>query len=83
MANFTYRLSATGRCPVDGAADTYEIEIVASQTIYVEDILSAVSRVFDQPTTQEAATLSLRHTLPGSVRIRGMHSGVEVESFAP
>lgn len=83
MNSFTYRLRATGICPVDGACDTYEIEIVAPAPIMVEDILAAVSRAFASPVTQEAATLAVRRTITGSVRSRGLHSGVEVEVFAP
>lgn len=83
MATFTYRLSAVGRCPVDGAADTYEIEIVAPAPIMVEEIVAAVTTVFAQPTTQEEATLAIRHAIQGAVRTRGFHSGVEVEVFAP
>lgn len=83
MTEYTYRLSAKGYCPVDGAADTYEIEITSGSPIFVEDILKAVSGAFAQPITQENATLALRHALPGAVRTKGTHSGVAVEVFAP
>lgn len=76
----TYRLDIQCVCPVDGLADIYAVTVVASRTIPVEDILSAVKEVTGKPVFQEELCSLLHRKLNAYVAFKGTHSGVEVTS---
>lgn len=77
--NVSYYMDFSGVCPVDGTRDDYCLTITSTETIPVEDILSAIERATDVPTYQEEITRMISEDIPQAdfVRTIGIHSGVK------
>ena len=79
-----YRFQCRAVCPIHAELiDVYDVEVRASVTIPVERILEVFApyekrQIFQEFMTQEAAV-----ALGASVSTTGIHSGVEVISYAP
>ena len=74
-----YSLTFTGQCPVNGDSDVYDLEVVSSTPIMVEDIIGAVSEATKESRTQEQITKIIRSKIPARITTIGFHSGVRAE----
>lgn len=79
-----YKFECRAMCPVHAELiDVYQVEVRCSATIPVERILEVFKpyetrQIFQEDMTRETCT-----ALGGSVSTKGIHSGVEVISYAP
>jgi len=79
-----YRFECRAICPVHAdLIDVYQVEVRSASTVPVETILDhfkqyETTQIFQEEMTKKAATV-----LGCSVSTKGMHSGVEVISYAP
>lgn len=78
-----HRLNACGRCPVDGAIDSYKITVRVARVLKVEDILAAVRQRTAEPIFQERLTEQLAADLDAEVETICIHSGVHTTCVAP
>lgn len=78
-----HKLNASGRCPVDGAIDSYKIVVRVQRVLKVEDILAAVQKNTAEPVFQERLTETLSAELDAEVETICIHSGVETTCVAP
>jgi len=78
-----HRLSASGKCPVDGAIDSYKIIVRVQRVLKVEDILAAVRAHTAEPIFQERLTEQLAADLDAEVETVCIHSGVHTTCVAP
>jgi hypothetical protein len=75
----TYQTQRLVRCPVDGATIAYTIKIESTETIYVEDINSALDEVSSPSSMQEPMTEFLIKRFPKcKITTMGTHGGVHV-----
>lgn len=71
-----HKLQIYGKCPVDGANDSYNLTVTTTKIIKVEDIIAAVRRL-QWPLFQEEVTQILADELGCNVRTVGHHSGIK------
>lgn len=82
MITVEHTFTATARCPIDGAADSYVVVVRVNRTITVEEILATVARLTSEPILQEQLTSDLARELLGTVETVGVHSGVTTRVIA-
>lgn len=79
-----YRLEVSTQCPVnDSERDLYQVEIRSGWIIEVEKILAFFAEYHDAKIFQEDLTRLACARFGCSVNTTGVHSGVEVQSYAP
>lgn len=79
-----YRFECRAICPVHkNLIDVYQVEVRSCATIPVEKILEHFKKYEKQQIFQEEMTKQAAVALGCAVNTKGMHSGVEVQSYAP
>lgn len=72
----THEIQVYGRCPVDGASDSYDVSISTRKLLKVEDIIAVIAAL-EWPLFQEEMTQQLADKLGCNVRSVGYHSGIK------
>jgi hypothetical protein len=78
----THRLEIRAKCPANQSEDTYQLTVLVSRVLLVEDILATVEKLTQEPIYQEILTVNLAQALSAQVTTRGWHSGVQTECEA-
>lgn len=79
-----YKFEVRAKCPIYAdLIDVYAVEVRAAATIPVERILEVFKQYETRQIFQEEMTKEAALTLGCSVSTKGVHSGVEVISYAP
>jgi hypothetical protein len=79
-----YRFECRAICPIHAELiDVYQVEVRSCSTVPVEKILEHFAQYETVQIFQEDMTKKAAVALGCSVSTRGMHSGVEVISYAP
>ncbi len=84
MSTNIYRFECRAICPVHAELiDVYQVEVRSCSTIPVEKILEHFKQYETIQIFQEEMTKQAAVALGCAVNTRGVHSGVEVLSYAP